>query len=398
MNNFWKLEEITRIHVELTNACNAACPMCARFYRNSPITRPDLELSQITIDQFKKFFPPEILQQLNKIQFCGTQGDPGMAKDLYEICEYIHLNKPNILAIQLHTNGGMRKPEWWGKFGKLFSYNTSFNPWRVVFSIDGLADTNHLYRRNVDWDKLMANAQAFIDNGGIAIWEYLIFKHNEHQVKEAEALSKKMGFKMFIPKAALGLDNNGYLDPMIARNREGEVEYIIEAPENIEYRNLQHPLGQKAVQFYKFDLKKAKEEDYDRKIDHAYDTLPSVKNIEELDSSSITCRMQRSKTDQEIFVDNFGRVLPCCYMGTHLNAQYNDFPSLQAIKHMKDYGWDKFDLNQHPLKEIIESGHLNRVFADSWDKPSIKEGKIAYCANTCGRKGMIDRIYAVNKT
>ncbi len=393
--NFWKLEELSRIHIELTNACNAACPMCARFFLNSPIQRPDLEISQITLEQFKKFFPTDILKQLTRIQFCGTQGDPGMARDLYGICEYIYLHKSDKLVVQLHTNGGMRKPDWWKKFGKLFSYNNIPSPWRVIFSIDGLSDTNHLYRRNVDWQKLIANAEAFIDGGGVAIWEFLIFKHNEHQVEEARQLSKSLGFKMFIPKAALGVDHGGYLKPLPARNREGEIEYIIEAPSNAEYRNLQNPIGKKPVEFHKFDIKKAKEENYEFKVDNAYSYVNSVNNIEQLDSCTINCRMQRAEKSLEIFVDNFGRVLPCCYMGTHLNARYDDFASLQTIKHMKDYGWDKFDLNQHSLKDIIQEGHLNRVFADSWEKTSIKDGKIAYCANLCGQKGMIDRIYSL---
>jgi MoaA/NifB/PqqE/SkfB family radical SAM enzyme len=391
------MKDLRRIHVELTNSCNAACPMCARFYLNTPITRPDLELGQITLDQFKKFFPPDILKQLTRFQFCGTQGDPGMARDLYEICEYVYLHKNDQLVIQMHTNGGMRKPDWWAQFGKLFSYNKSPHPWRVIFSIDGLEDTNHLYRRNVNWDKLMSNAQAFIDAGGIAIWEFLIFKHNEHQVEEAEALAKKMGFRMFVPKAALGVDNDNYLQPLAARNREGEIEYVIEAPTKVEYRNLQNPIGEKPVETMKFNLERAREDDYDKKVDNAYTIVDKVKDANQLNSCSVKCRMERAPNSLEIFVDNFGRVIPCCYMGTHINARYNDFASLQAIKHMKDYGWDNFDLNKHSLREIIEANHLDRVFADSWDKPTIKDGKMAYCAQLCGQKGMIDRIYSVNK-
>ena len=33
---------------------------------------------------------------------------------------------------------------------------------QVDFNIDGLEDTNHLYRRNTDFNKIINNAQAFI--------------------------------------------------------------------------------------------------------------------------------------------------------------------------------------------------------------------------------------------
>jgi hypothetical protein len=34
------------------------------------------------------------------------------------------------------------------------------------------------------------------------------------------------------------------------------------------------------------------------------------------------------------------------------------------------------------------------VFADSWNKDSVKKGKLAYCANTCGTKSSIDKIFS----
>ena len=70
-------------------------------------------------------------------------------------------------------------------------------PTHVVFSIDGLEDTNHLYRRNVQWHKVMENAKSFIDAGGLARWRMIVFEHNAHQLKDAEQLSKAMGFGKF---------------------------------------------------------------------------------------------------------------------------------------------------------------------------------------------------------
>jgi MoaA/NifB/PqqE/SkfB family radical SAM enzyme len=404
MNNFFNFEQLNQLHIELTNACNAACPMCTRFHINSPLIRPDLEIDQITIEKFKQYFPPEVIKKCEVILFCGVHGDPGMARDLYEICEYIDEVSPQTV-IRMNTNGGMRKPEFWAKMGNLFAkkYRDHWS-WQITFSIDGLADTNHLYRRNVDWDKLIANVKAFIGAGGRAEWDYLIFKHNEHQIDEAKQLSKELGFYSFVPKKALGVDNGTNLVRMSAMTREGEFDYWIDAPVDPKNRNLENPQEPVEDRFWQFgieDYKRLKENklthnNHPERVASVYDMLRSEDNTE-LDVATIKCKAETQNGGKEIFVDQKGRVIPCCYMGTHLNGVHSDSQSLQLHNEIEKYGWEHFDLNKHNLKEIMEGHHLDRVFTDSWTKPSCAEGKMAYCANICGTFSRVDRIYTHEK-
>jgi MoaA/NifB/PqqE/SkfB family radical SAM enzyme len=404
MTAFFNKQELCQLHIELTNACNAACPMCTRFHTNSPLIRPDLEIDQITIDKFKKYFPPDILLKCNMILFCGVHGDPGMAKDLYEICEYIAITSPNT-TVRMNTNGGMRKPEFWAKLGTLFSSKLNEHwSWQCTFSIDGLEDTNHLYRRNVEWDKLMANVKSFIGAGGRAEWDYLIFKHNEHQIDDAKEFSKQLGFYSFIPKKSLGVDNGTQLVRMSAMTREGKLDYWIDAPVDPKNRNLEKPEGEIVEQFWQFDIegyKRLKENkqtsnNYPDRVKTAYQLLNEEDNTV-LDNAVINCKAKTQTGGKEIFVDQKGRVIPCCYMGTHLNGVHSDSQSLQLHYEVEKYGWDHFDLNKHSLEEILDGEHLDRVFADSWTKPSCKEGKMAYCANICGTYSRVDRIYTHEK-
>lgn len=405
MNNFFNYDELTQIHVELTNACNAACPMCSRFHLNSPLIRPDLEIDQITLDKFKQYFPPEIIQKLEIVLFCGSHGDPGMAKDLYEICEYIAETNPKT-SVRMNTNGGMRKPEFWTKMGELFAKQRQDHwRWEITFSIDGLEDTNHIYRRNVVWQNVINNAQAFINAGGIAHWDYLIFKHNEHQVDEAKELSKKMGFIHFYPKKALGVDNGEQLQKMFVMNREGELDYWIEPPVDPANRNLANPKTEQVIErFWKFDPEKYKQlratrtpsSNHDHLVANVY-TMLGKENNENLDNAEIKCKATTMAGGKEIFIDQKGRVIPCCYMATHLNGVHSDSQSLQLHHEVRKYGWDNFDLNKHSLKEILEGHHLDRVFTDSWTKPSCAKGKMAYCANICGTFSRVDRIYTHDK-
>ena len=95
----------------------------------------------------------------------------------------------------MNTNGGAQNTQWWIKLAQIYGKNG-----HVTFSFDGLEDTNHLYRQNVNWQKCMENSYAFISAGGRARWEYIIFEHNQHQIEQARLLAKKMGFEDFRTK------------------------------------------------------------------------------------------------------------------------------------------------------------------------------------------------------
>jgi MoaA/NifB/PqqE/SkfB family radical SAM enzyme len=184
-------KKIDWIHLEITELCNLKCPLCARTYYNdypggSPYNK-SLGLADI-----KKFFPPNFIKssELKYVLLCGSYGDPVMARDLEAILHYF---TDHGVEVSIATNGALKSSSWWRSLGE-----TSQKGIDVIFAIDGMSDTNHIYRVGADWDKLMENCQAFIDGGGKAIWQFIPFKHNEHQVEEAKALAKKMGFHSFV--------------------------------------------------------------------------------------------------------------------------------------------------------------------------------------------------------
>lgn len=385
---------ISKIHIELSSYCNASCPMCPRFYKNSTLVRPDLNLSQITLEQFKKFFPKDYLFIIEEFLICGTHGDPGMAKDLYEICEYIATGDSKIL---LHTNGGMRNEEFWSKMGVLFGKHSN---WDLVFSIDGLEDTNHIYRRGVEWDKLMKNCQAFIAGGGNAVWEYLVFRHNEHQVEEAREFAKKMGFIEFKVKKALGVSSGDYLEEMPVVNSEGLLDYTIQAPLDSKYRNLENPKGEKPIDkgryefpisFYKH-LKKSQDLikiGVQNSTKYVYEVMAD-ENYSIQNNASVKCK---SVTRGELFVTSSGYLLPCCYVGTYFTSGYSRSEDLQIKHEMEKWGLETFNLNTHSILDVLETRAFDRIFADSWTKPTCQSGKMIVCANTCGEHSSVDRIH-----
>jgi MoaA/NifB/PqqE/SkfB family radical SAM enzyme len=190
MPDIFRFNNVKIVHLEPTTNCNAACPQCLR-------TRTEFEPNELSLEDVKKMFTPDVLMQLEKIYMCGNYGDPASARQTLEMYEYFISVNPN-LTIGMNTNGGIRYPDWWTRLAKVMNKPNDY----VVFSIDGLEDTNHLYRRNVRWSKVIENAKAFIDAGGSAHWDMLVFEHNKHQVDEAHKLAKDMGFNWFRAKVS----------------------------------------------------------------------------------------------------------------------------------------------------------------------------------------------------
>lgn len=189
MNSF-DYPQIKVVHLEVTTACNAACPQCQRTLFSNKLIPYELTLADI-----KLFFSESFVRQLDKVFMCGNFGDPAAAKDTLKILKWFKAVNPNI-TLGINTNGGIRSKKWWAELATIFSDPRDY----VIFGIDGLADTNHIYRVNVRWSKLIENATAYIQGGGSAHWDMLVYAHNEHQVNDALALAKQLGFSWFRSK------------------------------------------------------------------------------------------------------------------------------------------------------------------------------------------------------
>lgn len=186
--------DIKVLHIEPTDACNAACPQCAR---ETDVTFNKDDLYHLSVEQIKDLVDVDTIKNLNKIYMCGNYGDPAAGRNTLELYKYFRNINPTI-TLGMNTNGGLRSTAWWTELGGLLNTQKDY----AVFSIDGLADTNHIYRVNVKWDKVIENAVAFIRAGGNAHWEMLVFDYNKHQVDTAEQLAKELGFKWFRAKVS----------------------------------------------------------------------------------------------------------------------------------------------------------------------------------------------------
>lgn len=181
------------IHLEITDKCNASCPQCARNVLGGNVN-PNIKQVELSLNDIKQIIPAHLVKNLKRLYLCGNYGDPILATDTLEVFSYMRRNNPNI-TLNMNTNGSIRSEQWWKELAKVINGKGN-----VKFGIDGLSDTHHLYRKGTNFEKVIHNAQAFINNGGKAHWEFLVFKHNEHQIDQAISLSKKLGFEKFTLK------------------------------------------------------------------------------------------------------------------------------------------------------------------------------------------------------
>jgi MoaA/NifB/PqqE/SkfB family radical SAM enzyme len=340
-----------RCHIELSNYCNAACSMCGRHnISNKPPyemkIRKDVDNSQISFEQFKQIFDQKFFDTFDfgAINMCGNRGDPITATDLFEICDYIVQMSPTTV-IKMATNGGLRTPKYWSKLGEVFARAAPGS--EVTFGVDGLEDTNHIYRQRVNFKKVMENAQAFIDAGGDARWQFLIFKHNEHQLEEAYDLSVKMGFSKFITIHT----------PRFAHTQEGD--------------------GKKRFQFQgkDFVLETADPEFKQRQ--------EAKKFIDSEQQEGVNCKAMRIN---EFYIDNKGRLLPCCWIGNSLDHMEGIYNYTLRDRIMNFYDVDEMNVIKNDLTEtVLTHTFLNDIVPFSWNNLG-KDCASHTCKNFCGKK------------
>lgn len=337
--------ELKSIHLEITNNCQASCPMCGRN-NHGGLTNPLIKITEWSLADFKSIMTNEVLDQLESFYFCGNYGDPLLNSDLLEMCAYAKSVNPD-LEIRIHTNGSLRDKKWWRRL-----YEVLPEKHCVIFAIDGLEDTHSVYRIGTDYYKIIENAKAFISAGGIAEWAFIKFSHNEHQVDEAKKISQDLGFKYFYMKNSSRFLIQPKFDVF---DTLGKKIYEL------------RPSSKSPIKFI------------DKKIIQRYQEI--VKTTE------IDCMVLKSK---EIYIDAYKHVFPCCFVAASPYSHIDSNPTLSEVKEgmLKDYkklidkfgGIENIDASKITIKEIINSETYQTIWYEHWEKKQL-----IVCARTCGK-------------
>lgn len=269
-----------------------------------------IELKHWDLDRILPNLEIEKMTNLEHVIIEGDNGDAFMHPKLLKLLDFL-VEAPSQPDIQMLTNGGMRKPQWWRDLGKRYAGRL-----QVQFSIDGLTDTNSLYRVDIDHQRVLDNARAFIEGGGDGTQRCIIFKHNQHQIDDIVKQAKEIGMHSLVFRPN---DHTRFqeFEKWAVYDREFNITHYIE---NTTMKDL-HLYGYKGSEI-KFPNPKTVAQD---------EVCPEWKT----GSLSITYK---------------GHIIPCCVYQADL---YFDHPSNDRFRNIVG-DIDQMDLTKNKLSWVLD--------------------------------------------
>lgn len=186
---------IKELEIETSSECNSMCPGCER-------TAYDFNLDVLATNRSlpkSQFLNPSIIKNISEcslihapdIILAGSFSDPLMHPGLHIIIKEISTHIPNA-RLTMYTNGGARNSSYVYELAKHFSKPG----YKMIFCIDGLEDTNKLYRHGVDFDKAIDNMKAAKNAGANVIWLCIRFPWIKHQESKIKEYAKQLGIHL----------------------------------------------------------------------------------------------------------------------------------------------------------------------------------------------------------
>lgn len=345
-----KVEQITRLQIELTDYCNAHCPMCDR--EQQYMDKQSLNKHLISFDKYRSILQNDKWSSLYRIHFCGNYDEPTTHPDIYDICKWTLENFKVSLIIA--TNGGTRNRQFWNDLGSLSKQHKG--RLQVTWGIDGLKDTNHIYRKGVKWDKLEENFKAYNGAGGRSRWQFIVFDHNHHQLEHIKKSYRQMGFSS--------------LKVIETYRKAGTESNVI-------------PVSIKEDNKTSEPIKKVTHDQKDNKISKQIKKDVETKSI----MTHVKCKALYSESTlgRSLYISSNGNVTPCCWMGTKRSIQYTresfkKSPHLTKLKLRKSVH-KSIDLdrimnddnninNYEKMSDVLGSGYFELLKTAIADKTS----------------------------
>lgn len=257
---------LNELHIELTNRCTLECPACPRTTWKNILKRP-VEKHDLDIDLFEKFIDSKAIKNIERFVLCGDYGDSIYYPKLIEFIQRFRYKKFSIM-----TNGSYQTEKFWNELSKVLTEDDI-----IVFGIDGLEDTNHLYRKNANWSSIMMALDIMLTSRAKVKWQTIVFSFNYNRLEEIKQFAESKGAEFFALKThRFGDDSLIPPDEMVETNYLFREEFLsnmyVEIDAQCETERVITSSGhflpcdwiRNPQTFYKSDLWKNKEEWFDK--------------------------------------------------------------------------------------------------------------------------------------
>jgi radical SAM superfamily enzyme YgiQ (UPF0313 family)/MoaA/NifB/PqqE/SkfB family radical SAM enzyme len=182
--------------VDPANFCTLKCPFCPTGQG-----RGSREKKMLAPGDFRKIMD-KIGQYLIHIDFCNW-GEPLLNKDIYGMIKYA---KKHSIDTTVSSN--------FNNFDEISAEAIILSGLdKLIVSIDGASrETYSKYRSGGDFDKVMNNLKLLLRKkrelkaaNPYIIWQFLVFRHNEHEIEDAKRMAGDLGVdSVGITKAFIG--------------------------------------------------------------------------------------------------------------------------------------------------------------------------------------------------
>ena len=335
----WKTQ-LRRIFVDISSHCNASCPSCLRNIYGGETIR-GLPLVHFDVEMWNSIIKDIADNDMLCLTLEGFWGDPTMHPNLPEMLETFCKAHPNAW-VSITTSAGWQPIEYWKRLAAVLSENSYFH--RIDFSIDGLEDTNHLFRRGTNFNTIMENLSAFNNAGGLSSWVMHVYDHNKHQVEIARKKAEEMGCIEFTTRRV-------HNPVTLIETSKERYELTANDTGDVDYNTWQFKDDSKMVAIHE-----------------------KTKSLE-LDTP---CPWYNNGS---VHIDPWGYVWPC----SHISAfTYNDDAKGVIVDDMFDEYGEFNNLKNNSLTEILKHEWFDKIH-----ERAIMSGKWEICREECGACGTV---------
>lgn len=285
------------LQIESSAMCTAKCVHCLRTelptYFKPTCLRPGV---------LRDFFPRD---RVDGLDLCGNYGDPMVLPHddyLFGILDLFHHAE-----ITINTVAQCGDYDTWRRLA-------GYKNVEVRFALESLKQSSHeKNRKNTSILEALGNAACFIESGGNATWNMIVFKHNELEVEECLSWAERMGFKKFVARTSNRFFN---YDTLTWEDSRGGIEPSTLYPS------------------------------------------PCVPDVDDP-------RPPRCLFPDWVYVDAWGHVFPCCYTASAFGCA-RPMGNEEMIRCVEKYGIDSLRLGPRTYDEIVQ-GPLFKEFLSTLD-------------------------------
>lgn len=172
--------------VDTGNVCNLRCPLCPTGYRGLERPQSLMSLAQFgtIIDKIRDYAVEVILH---------NWGEPFLNPDILPMIRHAHANG---IGTTLSTNLNLVN-----RGEEFLEHVVDSGLEHLTVSIDGTTqDVYEIYRRGGNLSRVLTNLRHLVEYRNrtrridpLVEWQFLVMKHNQHQIEDARSLAAEIG-------------------------------------------------------------------------------------------------------------------------------------------------------------------------------------------------------------